>query len=429
MAELIYEDDELQAFWRQGSTQYLFVTFGDMFEMANSLTFSAEVPVSKNDITCLGIMAKRPNWYPRENLRKLRSAVDEWIKSYDERILYGSSMGGHGAIKASKVLGATTVVALCPQWSINPDDRSAVRLGWEGAFDPSVMSDMKIKADDISGTLFILSDPDHVIDENHRTMIAAETDSCISIPVFASDHHVAPVLAGTKNLQSIIDLCRTNKPYELLRLANKARRPHFARLRCLTERGLQKNASLTLKVLFNALPNNEAVPAVLRDLQELVHEAAATHADVQTWTKYVKWRVDQSEDPFDKLRLLSLYSHQHSSEPYLGIFTTFGTQLYFDVTNNELRHGSVHRRDWAAVAFSRNSDLVRLETAKQVPLDAGFGEAVFKLRKLAGGAFALSNKDKFLSADPSGSFACDRGEAQGWETFTSRLILPDVRGT
>ncbi len=427
MAELIYEDDELQALWRQGSTRYLLVTFGDMLEMANGLTFSAEVPVSKNDITCLGIMAKRPNWYPRENLRKLRFAVGEWIKSYDERILYGSSMGGHGAIKASKLLGATTVVALCPQWSINPDDREAIRLGWEGAFDPSVMSDMKIQADDVNGTLFILSDPDHVIDENHRTMIAAVTASCVSIPVFSCDHHVAPVLAGSKNLQSIIDLCRRNKPCDLLRLANKARRPHFARLRCLTERGLKQNASLTLKVLLNALANNVEVPAVLRDLQELVHEAAVTDANAQTWREYVKWLIDQSEDPFDKLRLLSLYSSRHSSEPYLGMFTTFGTQLYFDVIKNELKHGKLHRRDQAAVAISRNGDLVQLETANQAPLDAGFGEAVFKLRKLADGAFALSTKDKFLSADPSGSVKCDRGEVQGWEIFTSRLILPDVR--
>ncbi len=305
MAQLIYEDDELQALWRPGTSPFLLVTFGDMLEIANGITFSAEAPVSKNDITCLGIMAKRANWYPRKNLANLLAAVSDKIGSYNERILYGSSMGGHGAIKASGLVNATTVIALCPQWSINPADKRATRLGWEGEFDPIVMSDMKITQQDISGSLFLFSDPGNSIDENHRSKIAAMSSACTSVPVFFCDHHVAPVLAGSDNLKNIIGLCRSNKPRELLRLVNLSRRQHFARFRCVTERGLRKKPSLTLRAVMAVLPDSAAMKRVFNDVRPLLHEVAVHHADTPTWSQYVGWLIENTSDANLLLSLLS----------------------------------------------------------------------------------------------------------------------------
>src|SRR5271168_4492658 len=100
-------------------SSFVLITFGDLIMLASGLNFFAEAPTTKSEISCVGIMAKKGNWYPVESLKAAATALASIIQGYDRRITYGGSMGGYAAIKFSRLLGATEVISLCPQWSID----------------------------------------------------------------------------------------------------------------------------------------------------------------------------------------------------------------------------------------------------------------------------------------------------------------------
>jgi hypothetical protein len=89
MRKIVYDDEELRVIYQPGHSDFLLVTFGDLISLASEDQFYADRPVTKMGLTCLGFMAKTPNWYPVENMRRAIQAISGLRRGFERLITYG----------------------------------------------------------------------------------------------------------------------------------------------------------------------------------------------------------------------------------------------------------------------------------------------------------------------------------------------------
>ena len=119
---IIFEDEQIRAIFLRGSSDELIFSFGDLITRAKGLSINAEKSLLKHDFNVIGIMPKQKSWFPESSMRQMFAEIEDLIAPFKTRIGYGGSMGGYAAIKYSNLLDLKRVVALVPQYSINPDD-------------------------------------------------------------------------------------------------------------------------------------------------------------------------------------------------------------------------------------------------------------------------------------------------------------------
>ena len=81
-------------------------------------------------------------------MRQMFAEIEDLIAPFKTRIGYGGSMGGYAAIKYSNLLDLKRVVALVPQYSINPDDVEDPRYNM--FFHAELNANMQIQPQDVS---------------------------------------------------------------------------------------------------------------------------------------------------------------------------------------------------------------------------------------------------------------------------------------
>lgn len=247
--EILYEDSEIKVIWQSGTSDFLLITFGDLVSLASGDKFYADNPVTKLNLNCIGFMAKKPNWFPSENMKAAIGHI-QIMSQFTSRIAYGGSMGGYAAIKYSALLGATEVIAFCPQWSIDPKECVGKKNGYESKFKPS-MAAMGIRKEDISGKICIFYDPSHEVDSFHFNQITALCENFISVKVYMAGHHITAILAGTSNLFAIIESVRLSDIERLKDIVNLSRRKSRYRKLTLLQRAMNRHPMLTHKLLMN----------------------------------------------------------------------------------------------------------------------------------------------------------------------------------
>lgn len=229
---ILFEDEEIKVLWHPGESEFLIVTFGDLVTLANKDRFFADAPVKKLALNCIGFMAKRPNWFPNASVAKALDAISHITSKFETVVNYGGSMGGYAALKYSCRLRASSVIAFCPQWTIDKKECSGENPGYQKYFD-TYMNDMSITKHDVSGNAFIFYDPSHKIDLFHATRILELSDSIHPILMRSTDHHVTTVMAGTSHLYDLIKHAKDDEVYQLGCVANNVRRAHQIRIRTL----------------------------------------------------------------------------------------------------------------------------------------------------------------------------------------------------
>lgn len=429
MSELIFEDDEIQAFWFQGESPYVIISFGDMSYLANGRGFSIEIPVSKNGMSCLGVMAKRANWYPRGSLVHLRQAAEPYLARYGERILYGPSMGGHAALKASALMGARTTIALCPQWSINPADGAGNELGWKDYFRADLMGDMKLTSSDLAGKIYLFIDPHNSVDAYHSKKITELSSYVQTIPVMHCDHNITPVLSGSRNLRSLISLCRENNTNTLTRFVNWVRRPHFFRKKALIERGLKLKPSLTVHVVCRGLESDPLLQEIVGYLGSSFMTHVLEHgSSPHDYDRYIDHVISSAPTIKEKFKLSFL---SKSDDLSFELYTIFGSKVFYDPLRDEMIHrprGKIPLNCTPVRCFLHGSQIeiyvenkhCHFSLPRLPSSQSAQGERYFSVIEQDGGRIALQRNGVFLSADPRGFISCDREKIDQWEMFDIR---------
>jgi len=219
---IIFSDENLEVIHRPGSSPYLLVTFNEMEMKANGSRFWGQRFCEKADISALGFITRRPNWFPAASIVKAVAAAAPILQAAPERILYGHSQGGYAALRYRRRFNATVAIAFCPQVSIDPKI-----VPFDGRFVRHFSSDlhvnMGIAPDHAAGRAYLFFDPFHAADRQHAGRIAALQERTQLVPVHMTGHGTVRAFIGTARTLSLIEACRGDNLPALLALARAAR--------------------------------------------------------------------------------------------------------------------------------------------------------------------------------------------------------------
>jgi hypothetical protein len=433
-AQTVFDDEEIRVVWHPGNADFVLITFGDLITPVVGNRCFADGPVGKACIPCIGIIAKGPNWFPRESLLAASQIIIPLLRPYESRITYGGSMGGYAAIKFSRLFDATEVIALCPQWSIDPAECDGKDAGWIDYFTDS-MAGMGIRNEDISGAVFVFADLLHCQDDFHCRMIRGVCSAATLINVPLVGHHVTGVFAGTQNLLHLIEACRRRDRSELLKLVRGLRKDSHFRWDILVRKSIARYPRIICSILAErSLTDPEAIRLGGKYLFHAV--------DGFTKSGNRKGAIDCIEffrggllDPQAQLMAAAVLSRLTRRET--RIMTHQDTTLVYDFLQRVAVHTAPGQEP---TAVQRPVQLHVVGGSASLCVDAAGnriylwlnGRGVladffewqlaetpprFDIRPSPGGTFTLSHAGKFFTAEPGGRFICDRDAAEAWERF------------
>ncbi|MBW8880300.1 MAG: hypothetical protein JF615_02425 [Asticcacaulis sp.] len=259
---IVYDDDHIRVVFQDGVSDFLLVTFGDLYNRPNGLWFFGDGPATKQGMNALGFIAKDANWYPAASMQAAAAIVRDLMAPFTTVIAYGGSMGGYAAIKFSRLLGATCVVAYCPQWSIDPEDCHGRSAKYESLY-RSYMTGMSVKSEDVSGRVFVFYDPADAVDVFHVEHLAQAHAELIPVYVHSADHHVTTILAGSVPLADIISACRNDDRPGVVRIVNRIRRRHYWRRDILLSRAVSRHPLAVLRALESQSVRSQPLTEIL----------------------------------------------------------------------------------------------------------------------------------------------------------------------
>lgn len=98
----------------------LCITFDQMGPPHRPPGAPAHAPIANYGAAQAHVVTKKNDWYQNADLMDVFAVLAPVTEAYDRVVLYGGSMGGYGAMVASGYLKAERVVAVVPQFSVDP---------------------------------------------------------------------------------------------------------------------------------------------------------------------------------------------------------------------------------------------------------------------------------------------------------------------
>ncbi|WP_438282307.1 hypothetical protein [Pseudomonas alabamensis] len=439
-AHIIFEDDFIVVARQPGTSDFILVAFGDLANLANGSSVYAGVPAKKLGITTIGFMAKKPNWFPKESVTEAISSIKKYFFGCPEIVTYGGSMGGYAAIKYSRALGAKTVAAFCPQWTIDKAECSGRNPGYQEHFTAS-MSGMGIKPEDTSGSIYIFYDPDHESDRYHANTISSKAVNVRHIPVRSVGHHVTSVLAGTDNMGEILSMARKEDHLGLCRLVNRIRKKHQTTASFLVPKIAKRHPRILKKIIF----------------KDVIDKKSDQYGSIRLKTDALRLFVDQMPDEFVldavesiqkntlcPVRSAMLDSYRAKLKDKIAaesksIVTAHGSIIAY----SSIQGGLVHKPKSEVLSTAHLYPVVSYEYQGHVAFGVNFGDRDYLCQLTSKGDIRLADifgtevehrtliscipvgsksfqakcRGFFVCAERGGNIAFNRKVAKEWETF------------
>lgn len=132
--------------------------------------------------------------------------------------------GGYAAVKFSSLLEADKIIALSPQWSIEPDDvyRHDRRLVHH--YSEELNKNMKICPDDVRGELYLFYDPYNRQDLWNASQIEKCSEKCCPIRTPRTGHETIDLFAGRERINRLIQSVIDGDIDSILRFTREYRR-------------------------------------------------------------------------------------------------------------------------------------------------------------------------------------------------------------
>lgn len=202
--QIIFEDEQIRVIFLQGSSDELIFSFGDLITRAKGTSINAEKSLTKFGFNVVGIMPKQKSWFPESSMLAMLEAIRAWIAPFQTRIAYAGSMGGYAAIKYSKLLGFKRVVALVPQYSIDPEQVTDNRYNM--FYQPELNHDMQVQAKDVSAECeyIVIYDPYCPEDRAHYEKLQTVVPNLNTLNLPFTGHDAIAVLASSDLLHDFL---------------------------------------------------------------------------------------------------------------------------------------------------------------------------------------------------------------------------------
>lgn len=203
--QIVFEDEHIRAIYLKGSSETLVLSFGDLITRAKGNSINAEKSLTKYEYSVIGFMPKQKSWFPHASMMSALQAIQAILAEYTRIVSYGGSMGGYAAIKYAKPFKMNRVVAMVPQYSINPNEVEDRR--YTDFYDADVNGDMRIQAQDIAVDCeyLIVYDPYFDLDREHYQKIKALIPQLHTLHLPYTGHDAIAVLANSALLHDFIE--------------------------------------------------------------------------------------------------------------------------------------------------------------------------------------------------------------------------------
>jgi hypothetical protein len=157
----------------------------------------------KEGITGIHVVPKWNHWWQISDMPAVLEAILSHLPRDQQIWTYGASMGGNGALMFARRLGATGVLALCSQASVDLSRAS---------FDPRWIEDRKRipncddtwLEDSLPPGTWLLCDPGFKLDKQHIDMILRNGRDVRLVPVRFAEHSVMEMLKDCGMLSSTV---------------------------------------------------------------------------------------------------------------------------------------------------------------------------------------------------------------------------------
>lgn len=161
-----------------------------------------EAFLASRGIDAIHVISRANTWFDDPRMAEALSIVAGAIAvaGHDRVLTYGSSMGGYAAIRFAEAVGATTAIALSPQYGLGGRDTAFEdRFRSERAGRPVLAPGHGSNA----VRPYVFFDP-HDLDARHMRLIAAAYPRAVAIPLPHAGHPVGPYLDETGLLTAAI---------------------------------------------------------------------------------------------------------------------------------------------------------------------------------------------------------------------------------
>lgn len=157
-------------------------------------------------ISAIPVTVSWSHWFQIPEMDEAMAAVRDITRRFDRVVTYGQSMGGYGALIASKAVGANAILSLAPQYSL---DRA--KAPWETRWPEMharILAHGGYQRDDMAALaatdadLFLAYDP-HTIDAPHVAAAARHFRNVHPLAVPFCGHRLAEFLKEARLLSAL----------------------------------------------------------------------------------------------------------------------------------------------------------------------------------------------------------------------------------
>jgi|GEM_PF-538243 len=295
---LLHEAGGIRVFHRPGRTAWSLVVFGPRQEDPQPHNWWGIGLARREEVDVIGIASCDFTWFPPAAMAELLPAIRAAARP--EMVVYGFSMGGHAALKYGRALGARGVLALSPQYSIDPADGTVGRRGLT-YFDPALHAGMRVTPGEYPDQSLLLWDPLVGADDRHARAIAV-LPGIRPLPLRMAGHATPAVLAETRRIVPVAEALLAGEAERAARIIREARRHSPTVLSALAPvleaRGHPGWAEAARRRMADARPNRaRTIEAEARAHARLGDAAAELHA-------LRRWVAAAPDDLEPRLRLV-----------------------------------------------------------------------------------------------------------------------------
>ncbi|MBU3846266.1 MAG: hypothetical protein H9855_04730 [Candidatus Acinetobacter avistercoris] len=373
--QIVFEDEHIRAIYLKGTSETLVLSFGDLITRAKGNSINAEKSLSKYEYSVIGIMPKQKSWFPAVSMLGVLAAIQPILAQFRNIVSYGGSMGGYAAIKYAKAFNMNRVVAMVPQYSIDPEEVTDRR--YTDFYDEELNGNMRIQAEDIVADCeyIIVYDPYFDLDREHYDKIKPLIPHLHTLHLPYTGHDAIAVLANSALLHDFIE-----RPFDQTYFYKQIR-------------AVKKNSKFYYRSVIAHLlgTHNEALGKILKTIDLQLDSTFFDASLKQTITRILLTNKRVDEQDLQKLGISIHLPFENKTQ----LHDSFGKVLVFNVITQKLESYDQHVIDvngkYIIPLHVENSGLAEIEIKKQTYLICMNDRRVTKLIK----------HDEALSSDMS----------------------------
>ena len=229
---LIHSARNTEFFFHEGRSNYLLVTFNEIALLADGKSYWGKPMIERENITAIGVVSRKPDWFmPGDDIREFLTRHGDILRGFKgDIVLVGHSMGAFGAIKFSKAFGATTVIASCPIYSLNPAMRGRTDRPDPPFYVEALHKDMHPRREELGGRIYILRDPWHNWRRSFEKYRDIGYDGLSFVDLPFTDHETIKIFARDERFPRLIALARSGDEAPLKAFVRQCRYASSLRL-------------------------------------------------------------------------------------------------------------------------------------------------------------------------------------------------------